>query len=233
MALVSEPRGTHDIPEQSIPGHEATPLTGTKLAIICIALCLAVLLVALVCVCWTPSSFVNNLLYKENTILATGIPSITDEFKTMNSVGWYVSAYLLTTCTFQLFYGKLYTFFSMKKVFLAAVSIFEIGSAICGAAPSSVIFIIGRAIAGLGSAGIVSGALIITGNSAPLHRRPIREYIIVTFARLPFTNTKKNSHWSIDFNVWSCFCGRPFAWQCFHWPCQLAVVERSLVPRMA
>lgn len=109
----------------------------------------------------------------------------------MNSVGWYVSAYLLTTCTFQLFYGKVYTFFSMKKVFLAAVSIFEIGSAICGAAPSSVIFIIGRAIAGLGSAGIVSGALIITGNSAPLHRRPIREYIIVTFARPPFTNTKK------------------------------------------
>lgn len=37
-------------------------------------------------------------------------------------------AYLLTTCAFQLFFGKLYTFFSIKYVFLTAIFIFEIGS---------------------------------------------------------------------------------------------------------
>ena len=56
-------------------------------------------------------------------------------------------------------YGKLFTFFSVKYVFLIAVLIFEIGSAVCGAAPSSVVFIVGRAIQGIGGAGIFSGAV--------------------------------------------------------------------------
>ena len=62
-------------------------------------------------------------------------------------------AYLLTTCAFQLLFGKLYTFFSIKWVYLAAIFIFEIGSVICGAAPTSVALIIGRAVAGVGAAG--------------------------------------------------------------------------------
>jgi MFS family permease len=45
--------------------------------------------------------------------------------------------------------------------FLFFFIIFEIGSAVCGAAQSSKMLIGGRAIAGLGSAGIVNGALTI------------------------------------------------------------------------
>lgn len=37
-------------------------------------------------------------------------------------------AYLLTCCAFQLFFGKLYTFFSIKYVYLAAIFMFEVGS---------------------------------------------------------------------------------------------------------
>lgn len=50
--------------------------------------------------------------------------------------------------------------------------IFEVGSAICGASPNSVALIIGRAIAGIGGAGIFSGALIIIAKSVPLAKRP-------------------------------------------------------------
>ncbi|KAL9623094.1 MAG: hypothetical protein Q9160_002608 [Pyrenula sp. 1 TL-2023] len=135
--------------------------TGLKLAIITIALCLSVFLVAL-----------------DNTIIATAIPRITDEFKALNDVGWYGSAYLLTTCAFQLLFGKFYTFFSLKWVYLIAIVIFEIGSAICGAAPNSIALIIGRAIAGVGSAGIFAGALIIIAFTVPLVKRPIYTGII-------------------------------------------------------
>ncbi len=82
------------------------------------------------------------------------------------------SAYLLCTAAFQLFYGKIYTFFTIKWVFLAALVIFEIGSAVCGAAPSSTAFIIGRAVAGLGSAGLFSGAMLIVADAVPLRKRP-------------------------------------------------------------
>lgn len=56
-------------------------------------------------------------------------------------------------------FGKLYTFLNIKWVFLVALIIFEIGSAICGAAPNSIAFIIGRAIAGLGAGGVQSGVV--------------------------------------------------------------------------
>lgn len=79
---------------------------------------------------------------------------------------------LLTTASFQLLFGKFYSYFSIKWVYLIAIGIFEIGSLICGAAPNSVALIIGRAVAGLGSAGIFSGALIIIVYSAPLVKRP-------------------------------------------------------------
>jgi MFS family permease len=73
---------------------------------------------------------------------------------------------LLTTASFQLLFGKFYTFFSIKYVYLAAIGIFELGSLICGIAPNSIALILGRAIAGLGSAGIFSGALIVSKQDA-------------------------------------------------------------------
>jgi MFS family permease len=79
----------------------------------------------------------------------------------------------LTTASFQLLFGKFYTYFSIKWVFLIAIAIFELGSFICGVAPSSIALIIGRAVAGVGSAGIFSGALIIIAYSIPLVRRPM------------------------------------------------------------
>lgn len=80
---------------------------------------------------------------------------------------------LLTTASFQLLFGKFYSYFSIKWVYLVAIAIFELGSLICGVAPNSIALIIGRAIAGLGSAGIFSGALIIVAYSVPLVKRPM------------------------------------------------------------
>lgn len=130
--------------------------TGIKLTLITISLCFSVLLMAL-----------------DNTIIATAIPKITDQFHSQADIGWYGSAYLLTTASFQLLFGKLYTYFSIKWVYLSAIAIFELGSLICGVAPSSTALILGRAIAGLGSSGIFSGALIIVAYSVPLAKRPM------------------------------------------------------------
>jgi MFS family permease len=83
------------------------------------------------------------------------------------------SAYMLMACSFQLFIGRLYTFYSAKTVFLACIFLFEVGSAICGAAPNSPVFIVGRAIAGLGAAGIFGGAIVLIVFVVPLHKRPV------------------------------------------------------------
>ncbi|TPX16122.1 uncharacterized protein E0L32_004117 [Thyridium curvatum] len=135
--------------------------TGARLALIILALCLSVFLMAL-----------------DNSIIATAIPKITDQFRSLGDVGWYGSAYLLTTAALQLLFGKFYSFFSIKWVYLIAIGFFELGSLICGVAQNSVTLIVGRAVAGIGAAGIFSGALIILAHSVPLDKRPMYSGII-------------------------------------------------------
>jgi MFS family permease len=73
----------------------------------------------------------------------------------------------------QLFFGRLYTFYSPKWIFLVLIVVFEVGSALCGAAPNSIAFIWGRAIAGLGAGGLFNGTMILMMYAAPLEKRPI------------------------------------------------------------
>ncbi|KAJ7197976.1 major facilitator superfamily domain-containing protein [Mycena pura] len=143
-------------PTDLVTAEEGDYPKGLKLVLISLALCLSVFLFAL-----------------DNTIIATAIPHITDQFHSLDDVGWYGSAYLLSTASTQLLFGKIYTFLPVKWVFVTAIIIFEIGSALCGAAPSSNALIVGRAIAGLGSAGIFTGALLIVVHAVPLGKRPI------------------------------------------------------------
>jgi MFS family permease len=110
---------------------------------------------------------------QDRTIIATAIPSITDDFKSIEDIGWYGSAYMLTAASFNPIFGRIYQLYSTKTVFLISFVIFEAGSALCGAAPSSVAFIIGRAIAGAGSAGVFSGGTLTLLPMVPIRKRPV------------------------------------------------------------
>ncbi|KAI6309038.1 hypothetical protein MCOR29_009054 [Pyricularia oryzae] len=112
------------------------------------------------------------LVALDRTILATAVPRITDEFHSLGDVGWYASSYMLTTSASQLLFGRIYKFYPTKWTFLVSIVVFEIGSAICGAAPTSTVFIVGRSIAGLASAGIFTGCMLMF-MMVPLHKRPM------------------------------------------------------------
>ncbi|KAJ5197556.1 hypothetical protein N7449_008035 [Penicillium cf. viridicatum] len=107
------------------------------------------------------------------TIITTAIPRITDQFDSINDIGWYGSSYLLTNCATTLAFGKFYTFYSTKWVYLSALFLFEVGSLVCGVTPTSVGLILGRCVAGLGAGGLFSGSLLIIAQTVPLHRRPV------------------------------------------------------------
>ncbi|KAL6249510.1 hypothetical protein RBB50_003363 [Rhinocladiella similis] len=119
--------------------------------------------------CIMITTFLNSL---DKLIVGVAIPKITDEFDSLGDVGWYGSAYLLTTCAFNLFLGRLFTFYSPKWMYLLSLVIFEIGSALSGAAGSSWAFIVGRAVAGVGNAGLFQGAITIFVYIVPLAKRP-------------------------------------------------------------
>ena len=125
---------------------------------------LAMIVVALAC-----SIFLVAL---DMTIVATAIPRITDQFHSLDQVGWYGSGFFLTIGSFQATWGKLYKYFPLKISFLTSIFIFEVGSLICAVANNSTTLIVGRAIAGMGGAGIASGSYTIIAFSAKPAQRP-------------------------------------------------------------
>ncbi|KAF2260069.1 MFS general substrate transporter [Lojkania enalia] len=138
-------------------------MSGTKLHILIFGLGIAVFLMAL-----------------DMSILTTAIPEITAKFQSTEDIGWYVSGYLLTVCSLQPLSGKLYANFSLKWTFMTFFAIFEIGSLISGAATSSEMLIIGRAIAGTGAAGLMSGTLSIIAAVVSLRLRPMYTGILMS-----------------------------------------------------
>ncbi|KAL3474760.1 MFS general substrate transporter [Aspergillus californicus] len=128
---------------------------GLRLALIVLAIMFSIFLMAL-----------------DQTIIATAIPKITDDFKGLANVSWYGSAYFMTFGAFQPAWGKVYRFCTLKWTFLSAMLVFEIGSLICGVAPNSEALIVGRALAGVGGAGITTGGYTIIAFSCVPERRP-------------------------------------------------------------
>jgi len=107
---------------------------GFRLAFIMVALVMAMFLVAL-----------------DMTIVATAIPRITDDFHSLDQVGWYGVGFYLTVAAFQSAWGKVYKFFPLKMAFIISFAIFELGSLLCGVARNSAVLIVGRVIAGIDS----------------------------------------------------------------------------------
>ena len=73
----------------------------------------------------------------------------------------------------QLLAGKIYAQFPQKLVFLVFFGLFMLGSLLCGVAVNSPMFIVGRATAGAGAAGVLSGTLAIVSAVVPLDKQSL------------------------------------------------------------
>ncbi|EGZ77947.1 MFS general substrate transporter [Neurospora tetrasperma FGSC 2509] len=109
----------------------------------------------------------------ELTPFEQATPYITKRFHSTSDIGWYGSAYMLTSCAFQPVFGRIFMLYSVKWSYLTAMILFELGSLLCGLAPNSTTLIVGRVIAGFGSAGILIGSFITVTMAVPLQKRPV------------------------------------------------------------
>lgn len=112
------------------------------------------------------------------SIIGVAVPVMTQEYGTIIDIAWYNVAYRLTACATQLAWGRIFTFFPLRGTFLLAIAIFLAGSAIAASAPTSAVFIIGRSICGVGSAGLLTGTFCTLAQITPLRTRPIYTGII-------------------------------------------------------
>ncbi|KAL4734928.1 MFS general substrate transporter [Aspergillus similis] len=115
----------------------------------------------------------------DNTILATAIPQITSDFQSLNDIGWYGSSYLIAQMALLPTCGRLYAFYNIKWVYCASLAVFELGSIVSAVAPNSMALIIGRAVSGLGAAGLVSGTTTILSYCVSLKKQAMLSPIVL------------------------------------------------------
>ncbi|KGO68316.1 Major facilitator superfamily domain, general substrate transporter [Penicillium italicum] len=129
-------------------------------------------------------TLVQFVMMLDQSILATAVPYITDEFHSLLDVGWYGSAYQLASAAFQPLTGKLYTHLRIKWTYFAFFFVFELGSLLCAIARSSKMLIVARAIAGLGGSGLMNGGLTMISACLPKHKRPAAMGMIISIGQL-------------------------------------------------
>ena len=127
----------------------------------------------------------------DNTIVADVQPQIVARFASIEKLPWLSVAFLLGAVATNLIWwvcqlardaralvltlrrrGKIYGQFNAKWMYIISFFLFEVGSAVCGAAPSMDALIIGRAIAGWGGAGMYVGVLTLLAATTSTQERP-------------------------------------------------------------
>ncbi|PYH87112.1 MFS general substrate transporter [Aspergillus uvarum CBS 121591] len=118
------------------------------------------------------------LIGYDSNCVATIIPVLVEDFHATEDMVWYSSAYLMTSAASVLSLGKMYNLYPFKIIFTIMLTIFLVGSVICTVAQNSVTFIVGRAITGMASAGILSGMNILVSRICSLERRPFWQGVV-------------------------------------------------------
>jgi EmrB/QacA subfamily drug resistance transporter len=107
----------------------------------------------------------------DQTIVATSIRTIADDLQGLSVQAWATTAYLVTATISTPLYGKLSDLYGRRPFFLTAITVFVVGSALCGFAESMWQLAAFRAVQGLGAGGLFSLALTIIGDIVPPRER--------------------------------------------------------------
>ncbi|KAI3336419.1 putative MFS drug efflux transporter [Xylariaceae sp. AK1471] len=109
----------------------------------------------------------------DQTIVANVQPVIVEEFDAVAKLPWLSVGFLIGAAGTNLVWGKVYAQFNVKWTYIACILFFEVGSAICGAAPTIDALIVGRAICGVSGAGMYVGLMTQLAVLTTLQERPV------------------------------------------------------------
>jgi len=109
----------------------------------------------------------------DNTIVADVQPAIVLHFGSVDKLAWLSVAFLVGAAATNLVWGKIYGQFNSKWMYIFCVLVFEIGSAVCGAAPNMDALIVGRAICGIGGSGMYVGVMTLLAATTTMQERPV------------------------------------------------------------
>ncbi len=144
-------KGSAEIEPKPSP---ARTITGMRWLLVCISL------------------YISIFIYGLDTTIAADVQgSVIDAFGHVEQLAWIGAGFPLGSVSVILLNGVLYSTFNMRWIYIGSLVLFEVGSALCGAAPSMAALIVGRVIAGAGGSGVFMGCLnYFTGLTTPEER---------------------------------------------------------------
>ncbi|MGZ4445849.1 MAG: MDR family MFS transporter [Nocardioides sp.] len=118
----------------------------------------------------------------DQTIVSTAIRTIADDLNGLSVQAWVTTAYLITSTIATPIYGKLGDLYGRKKLFMFAITLFIVGSAMCSFATSMYMLAVFRAFQGLGAGGLFTLVLAIVGDIvSPRERARYTGYFMAMF----------------------------------------------------
>lgn len=103
----------------------------------------------------------------DQTIVSTALPTIVADLGGLEHLSWVVTAYILASTIVAPLYGKLGDLYGRRAMVFVSVTLFLIGSILCGAATTMEFLIGARAVQGLGGGGLFVLALSIIADVIP------------------------------------------------------------------
>jgi EmrB/QacA subfamily drug resistance transporter len=107
----------------------------------------------------------------DGTIVSTALPTIVGDLHGLESYAWVFSGFLLAEIATIPLWGRLADMFGRKKIFLAGMTIFLVGSALCGMSQTMTQLVIFRAVQGVGAGCILPVAQTITADLYTMEQR--------------------------------------------------------------
>ena len=112
------------------------------------------------------------------SIVATAMPTIVAQLGGFHLFSWTFAAYLLAQAVTIPIYGRLSDLHGRKRIFFVGLSLFLLGSTLCGLAWGMVPLVLFRGLQGVGAGAVVPIATTIVGDIySPAERARIQGYI--------------------------------------------------------
>jgi EmrB/QacA subfamily drug resistance transporter len=113
------------------------------------------------------------VVFLDATIVNIAFPAISKDFSdvTRSGLSWVLNAYAVVFGALLVTAGRLADDHGRKRVFFAGLTVFAVGSALCGLAPSAALLIAARVVQGVGGALLVPASLALLLPEFPLSKR--------------------------------------------------------------